>query len=342
MNLDVKDEAIDILNVKGRIKNKKLSMEKLPDIILTEQPIEIQFVSFSGDGYGHRSSFGHHWQLEFDFHVDTAASSVLSKPHRHDYWEIIVADAGALEMQIESSLYHLNRGDICILNRATRHAEHFQPGQSIIYVVLSMEYIASWPKDANISFGKPISQLFENGMNLPYYQNKDYIIARPAKEEAYSFVSDSIQAMKEEFLRNMPGSRYLMRGLVYRLISTVTASKAYTVDYFDMRAEDKFGLADSAKRIIDKNKRRTTLFELERALQYSGPYINQLFKEKYHCSVAEYNQSVCLQHMANQLLTTSKTVEEICHKLGYTNRTHLYKLFREKYGCSPMEFRKNR
>ncbi len=342
MNFDVRDESIEIMNVKGRMKNKKLSVEKLPDVILTEQPIELQFVSFSRDGFGHRSSFGHHWQLEFDFHVDTASSSILSKPHRHDYWEIIIADTGTLEMQIESSLYHLNRGDICILNRATRHAEHFQSGQTVIYVVLSMEYIASWPKDTNIAFGKPISQLFENGMNLPYYQNKDYIIAGPAKEKAYSSVLEIIQAMKEEFLNNLPGNRYLMKGLVYRLINTVTVSKAYTVDYCDMRAEDKFGLADSAKRIIDKNKRRTTLFELERALQYSGPYINRLFKEKYHCSIAEYNQSTCLQYMANQLLTTRKTVEEICHKIGYTNRTNLYRLFREKYGCSPREFRKNR
>lgn len=341
MNLDIRDGAIEITNVRGKMKDRILSVDKLPNVILTDHPIELQFVTFSEDGHGHRCSLGHLWQLEFDFCVGTTMPSILSKPHCHDYWEIIIADEGVLEMQIESSLYQISKGDICILNRATRHAEHFRPGQSVIYVTLSLEYITSWPKDSAIAFGKPILHLFENGINLPYYQNKDYIIAKPKNEEAYRSVLNIIQTLKDEFLKSLPGSRYLVIGFVYRLINMITSPMSYNVDYRDMRAEDKFSLADSAKELIDKNKRRTTLFDLERALQYSGTYINRLFKEKYHCTIAEYNQSVCLQHMATLLLTTNKRIEEICHVIGFTNKTHLYQLFKEKYGCTPSAFRKN-
>lgn len=342
MNLDVRDESIEITNVKGRMKNRRLSTDKLPDVMLTERPIELQFVTFSEDGYGHRYSLGHHWQLEFDFHIDTASASISNKTHSHDYWEIIICDTGLLEMQIESASFKLGKGDICMLNRATRHAEHFKPGQTVIYVTLSLEYITSWSKDANIAFRKPISTLFENGINLPYYQNKDYIIARSKNEEAYTSILNLIKSIKEEFLQDMPGSRYLVRGLVYRLISMFTMSKSYDVYYCDMRAEDKFSLANSAKQILDRNKCRTTLSELEKTLQYSGAYINRLFTEKYCCSITEYNQNVCLQHMAKLLMTTNKTIEEICHIVGFTNKTHLYRLFKEKYGCTPLDYRKNR
>lgn len=342
MNLDIRNASIEIMNIKGKMKDNKLSTDKLPDVILTERPVELQFVTFGEGGYGHRYSLGHHWQLEFDFHIDTISPSILSKTHSHDYWEIIIADVGTLEMQIESSIHRLNRGDICVLNRATRHSEHFQPGQTVIYVTLSLEYITSWPKDTNIAFRKPISHLFENGINLPYYQNKDYIIARANSAESYMSVLSLIKTIKEEFLESMPGSRYLVRGLVYRLISIFTMSQSYDVYYQDMRAEDKFSLANSAKQILDKNKHRTTLFELEKTLQYSGAYINRLFTEKYLCSVTEYNQNVCLQHMTKLLLTTDNTIDEICHIIGFTNKTHLYRLFKEKYGCTPSAYRKNR
>lgn len=342
MNLDVRDESIEITNIKGRMKGSRLSTDKLPDVILTERPVELQFVTFGKNGNGHRYSLGHNWQLEFDFHIDTAATSILNKTHSHDYWEIIIADTGLLEMQIESASYELNRGDICVLNRAARHAEYFNPDQRVIYLTLSLEYITSWSKDTNIAFRKPISHLFANGINLPHYQNKDYIIARPKSEDAYPSALNLIQTIKEEFLQNMPGSKYLVRGLVYRLISLFTVSGSYNVHYYDMRAEDKFSLANSAKQILDKNKCRTTLFELEKKLQYSGAYINRLFTEKYCCSITEYNQNVCLQHMAKLLITTNNTVEEICHIIGFTNKTHLYRLFKEKYGCTPSDFRANR
>lgn len=77
-------------------------------------------------------------------------------------------------------------------------------------------------------------------------------------------------------------------------------------------------------------------------MQYSGAYINQVFQKKYQCSVTEYNQAICLHHMVNLLLTTNKTIEDICYTIGFSNRTHVYKLFKEKYGCTPSEYRKNR
>jgi len=122
MNLDIRNGSIEITNVRGKMKDRKLSLDKLPDVILTEHPIELQLVTFCEDGHGHRCSFGHLWQLEFDFHVGTVMPTILSKPHCHDYWEIIIADEGVLEIQIESLSYQIGRGDICILNRATRHA----------------------------------------------------------------------------------------------------------------------------------------------------------------------------------------------------------------------------
>ena len=334
MDLDLQDGLIEITNVKGRTKDTRLTKENLPEVIVSERPIELE------GGHGHRNSVGHHWQLDFDFSIDTPSTTISAKPHNHDYWEIIFIEAGTLNMTIESFSHRLERGDICVLNRATRHAEHFEAGQTVGYITLSRDYIATWPKDAAIGFRKPLAQLFENGINLPRYQNKDYIIATAkdegAREEAFGLIED----MRREFLGGKPGSRYMVRGFVYRLLSLCTASDSYKVNYRDKREAGKLSLASEAKRYLDKHKRRTTLDDIEKALQYNGAYINRLFKEKYRCSIAEYNQGVCLRYMADQLLSTDLTVEAICSMIGFRNRTHIYELFKERYGCTPAEYRR--
>lgn len=342
VDLDRKDGSISIFNVKGFIRDSKISIKDLPNVILTERPVELQFVSFDQDGYGHRSSFGHHWHLDFDFHVDRNSPFLTGKMHNHDYWEIIVVDSGPLEMQMESTVHELNKGDVCILNRATRHAEHFVAGQAVIYITLSREYINSWPKDANVMFRKPVDALFQNGINLPHYQNKDFILARLRNPDTYSSILNLIQSIRDELINNMPGSRYLVRGLIFRLICFFTSSKYYDVHFHDLQTDNAFSLANLTKQFLDKNKHRITLFELENILQYNGAYINQLFKKEYHCSITEYNQNVCLQHMAHLLLTTNGSVEKICHSIGFVSRTHIYRLFREKYGCSPTDYRKGK
>lgn len=347
MSLDNKKTLTDerfaeIFNVRGFTKDMRISMDNIPDVRLSERPVELQFVSFTQSDTGHRSAYGHRWYLDFDFHVSHSSHPVTDKMHNHDYWEILFVESGTLKMQIESAVYSLNEGDACVLNRATRHMEYFQQGQSLIYIALSSEYINSWPADQNVAFQRPMSHLLENGSNLPHYQNKDFIHARAKNKDAYYSAANLIQSMKDELQGNMPGSKYIVRGIVYRLIALFTLSEHYDAKYHDLGQTEESSLAGLAKKFLDTNKHRITLFELEGILQYNGAYINQLFKKKYRRSITEYNQDICLQYMAKLLLTTNKTIEDICHMIGFVNRTYIYKIFKEKYGCTPSEFRKNK
>ena len=338
----IDDIITEIYNVRGFTKDNKISNKNLPDVILSERPIELQFVSFSQHDIGHRSAYGHRWYLDFDFHVCHGSYPVTSIMHHHDFWEIIFVESDTLKIQIEAAVYNLNEGDACILNRSTRHMEYFHQGQTLIYIALSPEYINSWPTDPNVAFQRPMSHLIENGSNLPRYQNRDFILAKAQNRDAYNSAADLTQSIKNEMQNNMPGSRYIVRGMIYRLITLFTLSKNYDTKYHDLGKTGEFGLASFTKEFLDTNKHRITLFELEGILKYNGAYLNQLFKKKYQRSITEYNQDICLQYMAKLLLTTNRTIEDICHTIGFVNRTHVYKVFKEKYGHTPSEFRKNK
>lgn len=336
------DIFTDIYNVRGFIKDTRISRNNFSDVRLLKRPVELQFLSFGQNDIGHRSVYGNLLYLDFDFRVSHNSRPVTDKMHNHNYWEIIFVESGTLEMQIESTVYSLDEGDVCILNRATRHMEYLYQGQALIYIALSLEYINSWPADPNIAFQHPMSYLLENKNNLTTYQNRNFILARVKNKDAYDFAINLIYSMKNEFQDKLPGSRYILRGIIYRLIATFTQSKHYDAKYHDLGQTGEFSLANIAKEFLDTNKHRISLIELEGILQYSGAYINQLFKKKYQCSITEYNQDVCLQYMAELLLETNRTIEDICHTIGFVNRTYIYKIFKEKYGCTPSEFRKNK
>ena len=48
----------------------------------------------------------------------------------------------------------------------------------------------------------------------------------------------------------------------------------------------------------------------------------------------------CLKEAKYLLLHSDKTISSISENLGFTNRTHFYKLFKAKYGLTPNEYRK--
>lgn len=247
MNLDNKkmmpdDIFVDIFNIKGFLKDTQISRNNLPEVTLSERPVELQFVSFHGGEIGHRSTYGHRWFLDFDFRVSHGSDSITSKMHNHDFWEIIFVESGTFKMQIESVVCSLEEGDVCILNRATRHMEYFQQGQKLIYIPVSLEYINSWYTDSNVAFHRPMSQLLEGRNSSPRYQNKDFIIARAKNKDAYDSAISLIQFMKGEFQSNLPGSKYFVRGIVYRLIALFTLSKQYDAQYFDLGQMGEYGL----------------------------------------------------------------------------------------------------
>ncbi|WP_024853957.1 helix-turn-helix transcriptional regulator [Mediterraneibacter gnavus] len=79
--------------------------------------------------------------------------------------------------------------------------------------------------------------------------------------------------------------------------------------------------------------------ELSQALGYSADYINRIIKKLTGHTLVEYNQKIVLQIAADYLKTTNININEICEKLGYTNRSFFNKIFKDQYGVSPSKYR---
>jgi AraC-like DNA-binding protein len=87
---------------------------------------------------------------------------------------------------------------------------------------------------------------------------------------------------------------------------------------------------------------RITRAELADQLHYSGNYINQIVNKFTGMSIFEYGTSIVMQKTEYYLASTDQTISQIIELLGYSDRTHFYKLFEKEFGMTPREYRKSK
>lgn len=319
---------------------KDNSNQSLPDEITNTHAIEVQNVQFLHNKII-RKDFNHKENREINIELDNPTFPFLTNFHNHDYFELVYCVNDKFEMQIESELCMMQQGDVCILNPAIRHFETYQADTAVIFMVLSRDYLESWPRDLGVRIQKfpALSRFFNSGLHINIGQDKNFIYFQQLKPPSPTNVASIIEQMQSQFENRLPGYQLFIRGLLFQLFATIANPDYYQTKYFDAGTNDGYSLALSAKKILDKNKKRITKDDLAKQLNYNGEYISRVFKKHYQLSITEYNKMICLKEATTLLVGTNLHIHLILKQLGFTNRTHFYKLFEAQYGCTPAEYR---
>lgn len=69
-------------------------------------------------------------------------------------------------------------------------------------------------------------------------------------------------------------------------------------------------------------------------------HLSRSVKKYFGVTPSEYINNIRLSFAANQLLTTSNSVLDICLDCGFENTVYFHKKFKEKFGETPLQFRK--
>lgn len=85
---------------------------------------------------------------------------------------------------------------------------------------------------------------------------------------------------------------------------------------------------------------RMSRSDLEKSLCYSGNYINAIVNKYAGMCLYDYGLTFTMKKAAYLLAETEIPIAAIETKLGFTNRTHFYKIFKKKYDMTPGTYRK--
>lgn len=270
--------------------------------------------------------------------------------HRHSCIEIMYVLQGRVTNHVENQIFTYEAGECCIMNRNIRHSESFTGDFQAVFLMMRDDFIAELlaeyyemaaatakPDDANL-----VLQLFQDSQNQSLQFDKIYLDCFPviSAEEILEKTAPLFNNILYEIINLQPGSLFYIKGAFSRLLQLMTDPKLFSVNRIHSESDNQEYLFSKITHIMKSSHGRCTRDELSSQLHYNGEYLNRILKKYTGKTILEYGQSVYLDEARMMLAGTDKSISTIIEELGFSNRSHFYRLFQKAYGQTPLDFRR--
>lgn len=170
---------------------------------------------------------------------------------------------------------------------------------------------------------------------------KEYLDFFPVFQNTASY--QKVYALEERIVKTILspsiGATFLINGLICRLFDLLSSETLFHISMVDIDSGNDFLLFTKLTHLLEDSDGRLSRRDLSKLLNYSGDYLNRISRKYSGMTLFEYGMTFCLRKAEYYLLKTDVSVSEIARLLGFTNRSHFYRVFKGKHGMTPKEYR---
>lgn len=270
--------------------------------------------------------------------------------HQHDTYELIYVLDGVLYQRIENSRHMYIENSSCFINRNVRHQEEYVTDFRTVNLSLSRDYLFHLlEENKNYCFEEErtygwteLSHFFaaeySKEVNQPQKKYIDFIpneITRNKKAEIFE-IFDEITHL---ILNPTIGTSLMIKALIYKIMFYLNEPKYFHTIPITLGTPTESQIFALVTKLMEQTNGRISRSELSEKLNYSGNYINRIVQKYSGMNIYKYGTSITLQRASQYLCNTDKTISEIIDELGFSDRTHFYKLFKDEYHVTPRKYR---
>ena len=242
--------------------------------------------------------------------------------HYHQNIEIFYILRGKLDIKIDESMYHLNKGDIILINANKRHSvtgkENLLGARFEIDFHLLAEYMGT--------------------LQLMFWCNT--VID---KNDAYKELRQLFDRILERYFEKNDKAALYLNALYYETLYILTSNFMVKADdvRLDMEhSQDRIRIKQIQNYIQANYQKQISLNDLADRLYLSNAYLSKYIKKHLGLTFLEYLNNVRLFHAVDELLYTNKSITHIAMDNGFPTSAAFTKIFRDIHGESPSEYRK--
>lgn len=271
-----------------------------------------------------------HPDFEFYHYFDPVAPHV--EPHRHNFYEILFFLSGSISYQIESQCYHLQPGDILLINPNDTH--HFTSNKIAPYERYVMWVQPSFLMQVDF-FGANLSTCFKDALH-----NQIHLLRPHCTELAH------LKSICEKLLNNRSNEQFGSSTLSYAyfLEFLVHLNRVY-LSVNNTVITQEFTSHKKTNEIIGYiNTHLTedlTLDHIADAFFLSKSYMSYIFKQNTGLSIYQFIMKKRLM-LARNMLYDGASALDACMGCGFYDYSNFLKAFKREFGCSPKQFTRNR
>lgn len=268
--------------------------------------------------------------------------------HRHNCFELMFLFSGTIQHRIENRTFTYRPGQCCIMNRNIKHVEDFSSDFQAPFLQLMPDFAAQiCNNDVYYEDGacklrdSAIYQLIRKNQSQQETYEKIYLDILPVvpEDKALSLAAPFFQQILDEIVQQKPGYFSMVKSLLARFFAALEDPSLFRLSEIHVDASSHEYLLTKLALLMESKHGRITRTELEEQMNYSSDYLNRIVKKYTAMNLTEYGQTFYLEDARRMLLKTDKTISEIICELGFSNRSHFYRIFAEKYGVTPQEYR---
>lgn len=277
-------------------------------------------------------------------------STLADRPlHRHNFIEVLYVLEGQITNRIENQMFTYTAGQCCITNRNVYHKEESEGDFRVVYFMIQDYFLCEitetyrkWCQYMKKSFlSNPIFDLIHSSQEDHSAYDKIYLDIFPVIDPASALKQSKplFQAIIKEILYPDDGSQFLLMNYFLKLLLMLGNEQFYSISKIKSDASGSQYLLDKIIHIMEATKGRATREDLANRLNYNGEYLNRIVKKYTGKSILAYGQSIYLELFRKRLEETDESISSIIEDLGFSNRSHFYRLFEKAYGKTPQAWR---
>ena len=266
-----------------------------------------------------------------------ATAFAIVEDHTHEFLEMQYIVSGKAVHKIAGHSYEVDKGSLLFVNFGQAHSYVCSEPLTYVNILIQPEFISSELIDSDNALDMLAISLFED------FAGEDIHI-KPHIHFDGSEVIDvekTLDDMLSEYYAKQIGYRTALKGLLQYLLVLVFRKFRASDENLSVINHMQRITPEILRYIEDNCFEKLSVSDLAKRCYYNTSYFSRIFKECYGMTLISYIQKKRIDEAVRLLRDTDLSVEEICRRVGYSEKKHFYKKFREITGTTTSAFRKS-
>lgn len=254
--------------------------------------------------------------------------------HRHNYIEISYVYSGTLCQNINGRDCKHHEGDVWILDRNCLHSEYMLGHDCfVVFLEINVEFFDEMFREAFRS--NPAGGFIREALVEKRDQNRfiHFSADHPSPE-----VERIFNYILEERERDLPGSSYVIKGLLISLLAILAANYRFSVTEKEQNRLNS-QIYQQVVSYLQAHCQDISLETLSKKFALNKTYMSRIITDGSGKSYKELLQDLRLEQATELLSRSREPVRDIAHAVGYRNVSYFYQLFQAKYHLTPSDYR---